>query len=123
MSAPDPFDRLLHQAFRTQSLPPVPPALLAHWTSKHAKSGSAWLWLLPGLVFTGGLVLGVLLAPLGLSAAFVSLQAVFTEIVGLLPKDALVWLLAVALALTVLFLDGVFRSGRLPMMKGPERGR
>lgn len=123
MSAPDPFDRLLQQAFRTQPLPPVPPAVLAAWNPKPAKSGNAWLWLLPGMVFTAGLVLGVVLAPLGLSAAMASLKAVFTDIGGLLPKEALVWVSAVCLALAVLILDGWFRSGRLPVPRGPQRGR
>ena len=123
MSAPDPFDRLLHQAFQSQALPPVPPALLVAWNPKHDKSGNAWLWLLPGLVFTTGLLLGVALAPLGLTAAFASLRLVFTEIGALLPKEALVWLLAVGLALAVLFLDGLFRPGRRQAVRGPQRGR
>jgi hypothetical protein len=40
-----------------------------------------------------------------------------------LPKEALVWVSAVCLALAVLIQDGWFRSGRLPVPRGPQRGR
>lgn len=104
MSTPDPFERLLHKAFQQHALPPVPPRLLATWQAP-AKS-NAWLWLLPGLVFSLGLLLGVALAPLGLGAAFASLL----EAWAFLPKTALYWLLALCLALAALALDGLYRQ-------------
>lgn len=112
MSAPDPFDRLLQQAFRSQSLPPVPPALLTAWQADSRTSAGSWLWLLPGLVFTLGLLLGVVLAPLGLAAAVDSLQAAFAGIRQVLPANGLFWMAAVAVALAVLLLDGVLQSRR-----------
>jgi hypothetical protein len=106
MSTPDPFEHLLHKAFQQHALPPVPPRILAAWQAP-AKS-NAWLWLLPGLVFSIGLVLGVALAPLGLGAAFASLL----EAWAFLPKTALYWLLALCLALAVLLLDSLTRVWR-----------
>ncbi|WP_297800151.1 hypothetical protein [Arenimonas sp. GDDSR-1] len=112
MSAPDPFDRLLQQAFHSQPLPPVPPAVLAAWQSESRRGAGAWLWLLPGAVFTAGLLLGVVLAPLGLAAAVDSLQAAFAGIRHVLPANGLFWMAAVAAALAVLLLDGVLQSRR-----------
>ena len=110
MSTPDPFDRLLQQTFKSQNLPPVPARILATWQMP-AKSNS-WLWLLPGLVFSLGLVLGVALAPLGLGAAMASLQGVLSEVWEQLPKNALYWLSALCLALIVLVVDGLTRVWR-----------
>jgi hypothetical protein len=110
MSTPDPFEHLLQKAFKKQSMPPVPPRILDTWQAP-ARS-NAWLWLLPGLVFSMGLVLGVALAPLGLGAAFASLQASLLEAWAFLPKTALYWLLALCLALAVLLLDGLTRVWR-----------
>lgn len=112
MSAPDPFDRLLRMAFRSQPLPPVPPAVLAVWRPEARTGASTWLWLVPGLMFTAGLLLGVLLAPLGLTAAVDSLQAAFAGIRKVLPANGLFWMAAVAAALAVLLLDGVLQSRR-----------
>ena len=112
MSAPDPFDRLLQQAFRSQPLPPVPPAVLAVWRTESRTPAGTWLWLVPGAVFTLGLLFGVVLAPLGLAAAIDSLQAAFAGIRQALPANVLFWMAAVAAALAVLLLDGVLQSRR-----------
>lgn len=112
MSAPDPFDRLLRQAYRSQPMPPIPPTLLAVWRPEARSGASIWLWLVPGLMFTAGLLLGVLLAPLGLTAAFNSLQAAITGIRQALPANGLFWLAAVGVAFAVLLLDGVLQSRR-----------
>ena len=112
MSAPDPFDHLLQQAFRSQPLPPVPPVVLTAWRAESRTGAGSWLWLLPGLVFTIGLLLGVILAPLGLAAAVDSLQAAFAGIRQMLPANGVFWMAAVAVALAVLLLDGVLQSRR-----------
>lgn len=112
MSAPDPFDRLLQQAFRSQSLPPVPPALLTVWQAESRTGAGSWLWLVPGAVFTLGLLLGVVLAPLGLAAAVDSLQTAFAGIRQVLPASGLFWMAAVAVALAVLLLDGALQTWR-----------
>ncbi len=110
MSTPDSFEHLLQKAFKSQSMPPVPTRLLKAWQAP-AKSNS-WLWLLPGLVFSIGLVLGVALAPFGLGAALGSLKGVLFDMWALLPKTALYWFLALCLALAVLLLDGLTRAWR-----------
>ena len=112
MSVPDSFDRLLQQAYRSQPMPPVPPALLAAWRPESRTSAGTWLWLVPGAVFTLGLLLGVVLAPLGLAAAVDSLQAAFAGIRQVLPANGLFWMAAVAVALAVLLLDGALQSWR-----------
>ena len=112
MSVPDPFDRLLQQAYRSQPMPPVPPALLAAWRPESRTSAGTWLWLLPGVVFTLGLLLGAVLAPLGLAAAVDSLQTAFAGIRQVLPANGLFWMAAVAMALAVLLLDGALQTWR-----------
>jgi hypothetical protein len=112
MSAPDPFDRLLQQAYRSQPMPPVPPALLAAWRPESRTSAGTWLWLVPGVVFTLGLLLGAVLAPLGLAAAVDSLQTAFAGIRQVLPANGLFWMAAVAMALAVLLLDGALQTWR-----------
>ena len=112
MSAPDPFDRLLQQACRSQPMPPVPPALLAVWHPESCTSAGTWLWLVPGVVFTLGLLLGAVLAPLGLAAAVDSLQTAFAGIRQVLPANGLFWMAAVAMALAVLLLDGALQTWR-----------
>ena len=112
MSVPDPFDRLLQQAYRSQPMPPVPSSLLAAWRPESRSSAGTWLWLVPGVVFTLGLLLGAVLAPLGLAAAVDSLQTAFAGIRQVLPANGLFWMAAVAVALAVLLLDGALQTWR-----------
>jgi hypothetical protein len=113
MSTPDPFEHLLQKAFKNQSLPPVPPGILAAWQPKSAPASSPWIWLLPGAIFSIGLVLGVILAPLGLTAALNAFKASLADLDSALSGNAGMWLAALCLALALLTIDGLYRQKRL----------
>ena len=66
-----------------------------------------WLWIAPGLVFLLGIVVGVWLAPMGLSYAFESLKLSFVAIMHYFPESTLPWALALVLAIIVLTMDNM----------------
>lgn len=111
MSAPDPFDDLLRRALRSHDIPPVPPTLAAAWHPARPDAGARWLWLVPSGLFVAGLVLGVWLAPFGLTATFAFLQATFAAVWHGVPPGVATWGSALLLAVAVLALDGA--RGRL----------
>jgi hypothetical protein len=113
MPTSDAFEELLRKAIQTQPLPPVPPGILAAWQPKSAPASSPWIWLLPGAIFSIGLVLGVILAPLGLTAALNAFKASLADLDSALSGNAGMWLAALCLALALLTIDGLYRQKRL----------
>lgn len=101
------FDRLIQKALETQDYPPIPSSILQKWQVNQSENSSKWLWILPSFVFVMGVSVGVWLAPLGLSNAFVSLKMSFVNIFSSLPDGTLAWALALGLAMVVLVIDGV----------------
>jgi hypothetical protein len=103
----DPFDGLLRKALQTQDFPPLPASLLKTWQRPRAETAAKWLWIMPGLVFVAGIAVGVWLAPMGLSNAFNAFSASLTSVWLSLPENALLWALALTMAVTVLAIDGL----------------
>ena len=103
----DPFDRLLRKALQTHDIPPVPPSLLKAWQPAGPESTAKWLWLMPGLVFTAGIVVGVWLAPMGLGNAFTALKGTVADVWYGLPESTVTWAFAVVLAVSVFAFDGL----------------
>jgi hypothetical protein len=103
----DPFDALLQKALQTHDLPPVPPGLLKAWQPAGSESGAKWLWLMPGLVFVTGIVVGVWLAPMGLGNAFGALKDTLAGVLHSLPVSTAAWALALVMAVTALAFDGL----------------
>ena len=101
------FDHILKKAFETQDYPPIPPALLQQWQRNRSEKTTNWLWIAPGLVFLLGIVVGVWLAPMGLSCAFESLKLSFVAIMHYFPESTLPWALALVLAIIVLTMDNM----------------
>lgn len=101
------FDHMLKKAFETQDYPPIPPALLQLWQRNRSEKTTNWLWIAPGLVFLLGIVVGVWLAPMGLSNAFVSLKMALSTIWNTIPSATLTWALALVITAVVLAFDGL----------------
>jgi hypothetical protein len=103
----DPFDRLLQKALQSHDVPPVPPSLLKAWQPVRPESGAKWLWLMPGMVFVTGIVVGVWLAPMGLGNAFAALKSTVAGVWHGLPETTVTWAFAVVLAVMVFAFDGL----------------
>lgn len=107
MPSSNSFDRLIQKALATQDYPPIPSSILQKWQPTHSEKGLKWLWILPSLVFVMGVSVGVWLAPLGLSNAFVSLKMALSTIWNTIPSATLTWVLALVITAVVLAFDGL----------------
>lgn len=103
----DPFDALLQKALQTHDFPPVPPGLLKAWQSARPEASAKWLWLMPGMVFVTGIVVGVWLAPMGLGNAFAALKGTLAGVWHGLPESTVAWAFALAMAVSVFAFDGL----------------
>lgn len=103
----DPFDALLQKALQTHDFPPVPPSLLKTWQPARPETGAKWLWIMPGLLFVTGIVVGVWLAPMGLGNAFSALKGTLASVWHSLPESAVTWALVLILAAAVFAFDGL----------------
>ena len=101
------FDRLIQKALETQDYPPIPSSILRKWQPTHSEKGVKWLWILPSLVFVIGVSVGVWLAPLGLSNAFIGMKMALSTIWNSIPNATLNWGLALVIAIVVLTFDGL----------------
>ncbi len=101
------FDRLIQKALETQDFPPLPKSILNAWQTPKSESSAKWLWILPSLVFVFGISVGIWLAPLGLSNAFIGMKMALSTIWNSIPSAALTWALALVIAAVVFTFDGL----------------
>lgn len=101
------FEHLIHKALQTNDFPPIPSSILQKWQPTHSEKGVKWLWILPSLVFVIGVSVGVWLAPLGLSNAFIAIKMALSTIWSSIPSATLTWALALVIAVAVLTFDGL----------------
>ena len=101
------FEKLLKKSFETQNYPPIPTSILQKWQTNPLEKGAKWLWIVPGLVFMMGILVGVWLAPLGLSNAFEGMKLSFVAVLQSFPESTLTWALALALTMVILAIDSM----------------
>lgn len=101
------FDDLIQKALESNDFPPIPASILQKWQPIRSEKGVKWLWILPSLVFVMGVSVGVWLAPLGLSNAFVSMKIALSTILNSIPDSTQTWALALVIAIVVLAFDGL----------------
>jgi hypothetical protein len=109
MPSSNSFERLIQKALETHDYPPIPASILQKWQPTHSEKGAKWLWILPSLVFVIGISVGVWLAPLGLSNAFISMKMALFTIWNSIPSATLAWALALVIAAMVFTFDGLRR--------------
>lgn len=106
------IEHLLKKTFEAQRYPPIPTSILQKWQANQSEKSAKWLWLAPGLVFMMGILVGVWLAPMGLSNAFESMKLSLIAIMQSIPESAIAWAFALVLSIVVLAMDsmrGLFR--------------
>ena len=101
------FDELLKHALQSQPLPPIPDGILNAWRPAPSNKGMKWLWIMPGVVFVFGIGIGVWLAPLGLSNAFLALKDTMFGIWHGVPMATFAWAASVLLAVAVFSIDSL----------------
>ena len=101
------FERLLQKALQSHDCPPVPAAILRTWQHPPVASTIRWVWLSPLLLFTAGLLIGSMLAPIGFDSAFRSIRLAISSVLTLLPDNALSWALLLLAGVLVLAADSL----------------